>query len=476
MHIKYLMWLPLVSILQIAQHTGAATDSVRTVNFDDYTCATNSGTITITGYYGLDAEITIPDELNGLKVTHIGDGAFASCSNLTRIAFKGNAPGIEGDLPEFDGNNLTIYYLPGTTGWEPTFGGRPTEPWKPQVAGDSAFGANTNGFGFTLNWASGMRFVMEACTNLINEAWQPVYTNTLIEDSMYFHDPQWTNYPGRFYRVGDGSVDVAIHEMVIIPAGTNTGVDPDFGSYSLTNTASFYMDKYLVTKAKWDEVYAWAITNGYSFANLGSGKETNHPVQSVNWYDCAKWSNARSEKNGRIPAYYLDPSKTEIYRTGQTNIEDSCVNWSSGYRLPREIEWEYAARGGVTSKRFPWGTDTIDHDKANYYVYSTNSYDSGYPGYDTRYSNSITPYTSPVGAFESGKNGYGLYDMAGNVWEWCWDWHPGYEGLIRIDRGGSWYYASYGCRVGFRDLPDISFGAPGNADFRLGFRTVLPID
>jgi len=260
--------------------------------------------------------------------------------------------------------------------------------------------------------------------------------------------------------------------MVLIPAGMNIGTDPDFGAYSFT-LSEFYMDRYEVTKAQWDEVYNWAITNGYSFDNEGSGKGLDHPVQRVNWYDCVKWCNARSEKEGLTPAYYINSAQSTVYKTGQTNIEDDCVNWLSGYRLPKETEWEYAARGGVSGKRFPWGGDTIDHDKANYYGYPDNPYDLGYVGYDTRYSLGDLPYTSPVGAFEAGKNGYGLYDMAGNVWEWCWDWYPGYEGAIRIDRGGSWYFAAYGARVAFRDMPS-DFGFPSNADHRLGFRAVLP--
>jgi formylglycine-generating enzyme required for sulfatase activity len=70
--------------------------------------------------------------------------------------------------------------------------------------------------------------------------------------------------------------------MVRIPSGTNSGTDPDFGAYSLT-VAAFYTDATEVTKAKWDEVYTWAIANGYGFDNAGSGKAANHPVHTVNW-------------------------------------------------------------------------------------------------------------------------------------------------------------------------------------------------
>ena len=97
-----------------------------------------------------------------------------------------------------------------------------------------------------------------------------------------------------FFRVSGTPMETIPEDMVQIPAGINSGTDPDFGAYSLTNEAAFYMDQYEVTKAKWDEVHTWAVAHGYSFDNAGSGKASNHPVHTVNWYDCVKWCNARS--------------------------------------------------------------------------------------------------------------------------------------------------------------------------------------
>ena len=235
--------------------------------------------------------------------------------------------------------------------------------------------------------------------------------------------------------------------MVQIPAGVNTGTDPDFGAYSLTNEAAFYMDATEVTKAKWDEVHTWAVTNSYSFDNAGSGKASNHPVHTVNWYDCVKWCNARSEMEGKTPCYNLSTW--------------SCDFKANGYRLPTSTEWEYAARGGLQSKRFPWG-DTITHSEANYYSYSSYSYDtSPTRGYHPLYDDSGSPYTSPAGNCSS--NGYGLYDMSGNVWEWC----NTPSGSDRCFRGGGWSALASFARCGLENCPSLALESYG-----IGFRVV----
>jgi hypothetical protein len=117
------------------------------------------------------------------------------------VYFKGNAPSL-GSSVFLNDNNATIYYLPGTTGWGATFGGRPTALWKPRVqTGDASFGVWTNQFGFNIAWASGRSIVVEASTNLASPIWVPLQTNTLSSDTWYFSDAEWTNYPGRFYRL-----------------------------------------------------------------------------------------------------------------------------------------------------------------------------------------------------------------------------------------------------------------------------------
>jgi len=243
--------------------------------------------------------------------------------------------------------------------------------------------------------------------------------------------------------------------MVSIPGGTNSVTDSDFGSYSLT-VDSFYMDATEMTKAQWDTVYNWAITNGYSFSNSGSGKASNHPVQQVNWYDSVKWCNARSEKDGRTPCYTVSGS---VYKSGESSPD--CDTGVNGFRLPTSDEWEYAARGGVSSMRFPWG-DTVTHVQANYSSSSSYSYDtSATRGYHPDYDDDPMPYTSPVGSFSP--NGYGLYDMAGNVWEWC----NTSSGSDRCLRGGGWGTTADRLRCGSETWSVPTFSA-----YHVAFRSV----
>jgi formylglycine-generating enzyme required for sulfatase activity len=258
----------------------------------------------------------------------------------------------------------------------------------------------------------------------------------------------------------------AIEGFSLIPAGSFTmgnsmTEDADITDAPIRTVTldSFYMGKYELTKAEWDEVRTWGLANGYTDLADGAGKAGNHPVHSISWYDMVKWCNARSEKEGLAPVYYTNDAQTTIYKTGSVDVTNAQVKWTAnGYRLPTEAEWEKAARGGLSGKRFPWG-DTISHSQANYYANSGYSYDlsASVNNHHPTYATGSQPYTAPVGTF--GANGYGLYDMAGNVWEWCWDWDGIYaagsktnprgstSGSGRVRRGGDWYSYAGDCSV-----------------------------
>jgi hypothetical protein len=142
--------------------------------------------------------VTIPN-----SVTSIGNYAFNDCTSLTSLYFQGNAPAGVIGTNVFSGDWATIYYLPGTTGWGSTFGGIPTAFWTlpyPLIL-NSSLGIQSNGFGFTVSWATNASVVVEASDDLKNPSWSPVQTNALNNGVVNFTDPQWTNYPSRFYRV-----------------------------------------------------------------------------------------------------------------------------------------------------------------------------------------------------------------------------------------------------------------------------------
>ncbi|MCL2243133.1 MAG: formylglycine-generating enzyme family protein [Treponema sp.] len=249
-------------------------------------------------------------------------------------------------------------------------------------------------------------------------------------------------------------------EMVFIDPGTYTrgsnnsdyyGTSP---SHQVTLTKGFYMGKYEVTQEQYQAVTGVNPSNFSS--NLASGEvQQRRPVEQVTWYDAVEFCNKLSEQERLMSAYTITGrSPASGYPITSATVT---VNWNTnGYRLPTEAEWEYACRAGTTT------------------AYNTGNTISDSTGW---YYNNSNRRTHEVG--KKPPNTWGLYDMHGNVHEWCWDWYGSYtsgaqtdpkgafSGPIRVFRGGSWSNSAADVRSAYRDGYYPTYQING-----LGFRVV----
>ena len=278
-------------------------------------------------------------------------------------------------------------------------------------------------------------------------------------------DAEFSLIPAGPFQMGDQSSPL-VGDSIELPVHTVT-------------VSAFFMAKYETSWLQWKQLRDWARASGLGYTDLadGIGKADDHPVHSVGWYDVVKWCNARTEYDNATKGTTFTPCYTDngaVYRTG--NSDAVVCNWSAnGYRLPSEAEWEKSARGGLSEQNFPWG-NTIAHSQANYYSRSDYSYDvSSTRDWHPSYNDGVFPYTAPVDSFTA--NGYGLFNMSGNVWEWCWDPYGAYTSGAQVDtrgatsagyrvlRGGSWGHYAYGCRVAYR-----GYSYPDHGNHVIGFR------
>jgi formylglycine-generating enzyme required for sulfatase activity len=327
-----------------------------------------------------------------------------------------------------------------------------------------------------LHWSTNAPgYSLQAATSLAAPNWQ---SPADAAPAVYGSENAMTvsNSPqARFFRLYHQQMVSTPDGMALIPAGTfimGDAVDNGVAAINV-NVSAFYIGTNLVRYDEWTSNYSYAVGHGYSFDHSGYGKANNHPVCQINWYDAVKWCNARSQHAGLTPVYYTDAAMTTLYTNG--DIDGIYPNWTNkGYRLPTEAEWEKAARGGLDQQRFPWG-NTISESQADY-IGSSLSYDMGPVGYNATYNTGGPPFTSPVGSFAP--NGYGVFDMAGNLYQWCWDWggspyaggtdpHGPASGGSRSLRGGDWGDTANDAITGARNVQ-----GPSSALLYWGMRCV----
>ena len=272
-------------------------------------------------------------------------------------------------------------------------------------------------------------------------------------------------------------------DMIFVEGGTfqmgssDSDADSDETPHTVT-VDDFYLHRFEVTNAEfaaflnaegnqsiggteWYEIDSEYANiekrNGRYYAKSGYDR---HPVMEVSWYGAVAYCNWKSKQDGLQQAYQISGTTVS-------------ANWkASGYRLPTEAEWEFAARSRGKDYKYAWGNGKPHGNIADESAKKENSGWTIWEGYDDGYAG-----TAPVGMFEQGALGFS--DLTGNVWEWCWDWYDGdyYKnspsqnprgpstGSYRVNRGGGWFGNPQSCRAANRSL-----WYPTLRHFNVGFR------
>ncbi len=231
-------------------------------------------------------------------------------------------------------------------------------------------------------------------------------------------------------------------KFVLVKGGTFVNTNSNYYGKSVT-ISDFYIGKYEVTQKEWNEVMG---------SNPSEFKGDNLPVEMVSWYDCIEYCNKISTKEGLEPYYNIDKDKKDP--NNKNDIDD--IKWTvtinagaNGYRLPTDTEWEYAAGGGQMSKSYTYSGSNHADKVAWYWRNAGIEYLSGNWNWPAIENNNNK--TKSIGAKKS--NELGLYDMSGNVREWCWDWYKDFDsssGSVRVWRGGGWIGDAHACESSYR--------------------------
>ncbi len=307
------------------------------------------------------------------------------------------------------------------------------------------------------------------CENEVNQKWKvcpfcgkEIEKELKCENCGFKLEENWEMCPNCGVKIGELSKKVEVgNNMVFVKGGTfqmgsndwpNKSDEQPVHSVTLND---FYIDKYAVTFKEYDE---YCEDTGRDEPDSDDWGRRQRPVIEVSWYDAIRYCNWRSRKEGLEPCYHLG-ADTDIEDYDDDDLKDVVCDFTkNGYRLSTEAEWEYAARDGNKSCGYQYaGSNNIDEVA----WYEDNSDDK----------------THPVGAKRANK--LSIYDMSGNVCEWCWDWFGDYSsssqtnpkgadsGSERVLRGCGWRYSNACNGVANRNADD-----PADGSYLFGFRLV----